>query len=79
MRTTLNIDDGLMRRVRQIAAERNQTLTQVIEEILRQAVSGQRLSQQQFKLNWITVAGRIQPGVDLSDRDALLEVMEDRP
>ena len=78
MRTTLNIDDSLMKRVKQIAAESGKTITEVIEEILRREVSGDRPRRKRFKLNWVTVSGKLRPGVDLSDRDALIELMEGR-
>lgn len=78
MRTTLNIDDALMKRVRSIAAAQGKTITQVIEEALRRELSGQKPEQRAFSLSWVTVSGRLRPGVDLSDRDALYEKMEER-
>jgi hypothetical protein len=78
MRTTFNIDDALMRRVKEIAAETGRTITQVIEEVLRREVVGERPGGKRFRLKWVTVSGRLRPGVDLSDRDSLLERMEGR-
>ena len=76
MRTTLNIDDGLMRKIKDAAKSSGRTMTDVIEQALRKELAGEAPHPTDFDLQWITVSGRIQPGVDLSDRDALIEVME---
>lgn len=78
MRTTLNIDEALMRRVKQRAKETGRTITEVVEQALRKDVSGARPVTGGFTLRWTPVSGRLQPGVDLSDRDTLYEVMERR-
>ena len=80
MRTTLNIDDELMRKVKDRARETNQTITKIIESALRYLFSGHESGskKRRFKLRWITVRGRLLPGVDISDRDSLYERMEDR-
>jgi hypothetical protein len=78
MRTTLNIDDALMERVRRIASETGRTITQVIEDVLRREVAGEKPKRKRFRLKWVTVSGRLQPGVDLADRDSLIERMEGR-
>lgn len=78
MRTTVNIDDTLMRKVKQVASQTGRTITQVIEEALRREVTGERVERKPFTFKWISVSGRLQPGVDLADRDALTELMEGR-
>ena len=78
MRTTININNNLMKRVKLMAAKTGRTITQVIEEALRKEVTGGRPQSKPFRLQWITVSGRLQPGVDLADRDALTELMESR-
>lgn len=80
MRTTLNLDDGLMRETRKKAAAEGRTLTSVIEEALRlllrrPAGAGKG---EGFRLRWVTKAGPAAPGVDVADRDALYERMEGR-
>jgi hypothetical protein len=79
MRTTLNLNDDLIARVRRVAGRTGKTLTEVIEEALREHLSGARTEDQAFELEWVTVSGKLQAGVDLDDRDALLELMEGRP
>lgn len=79
MRTTLNLNDALMRRAKQRAASTGQTLTRLIEEALRQRLAQEEAAAQEpFELHWVTATGELQPGVDLTDRDALYEQMEDR-
>ncbi len=76
MRTTLNIEDELMKRVKKRAAETGSTITEVVEEALRAAVAGQAPSATRFSLSWHPVAGRTRPDIDLADRDSLYEAME---
>ena len=75
MRTTLNIDDELMHRVKKLAAESDKTITEIVQDALRKATVGEMPEKSQFTLNWRTVSGRVRPGVDLADRDSLYEVM----
>jgi hypothetical protein len=77
MRTTIRLDDQLLTETKQLAARTGRTLTAVIEDALRQvlAQSDERRSSRPFKL---TTFGRdgLQPGVDLDDSAALLDLME---
>jgi hypothetical protein len=76
MRTTLNIQDDLMKRVKRRAAETGTTITEVVEKALRAAVAGQAPRRERYTLRWNPVAGRTLPGIDLADRDSLYEAME---
>ena len=79
MRTTLDIQDKLMRLVKKRAVETGQTVTGVVERALRESLMRERGAKaKHFALRWVTVGGRVQPGVDLTDRDALYERMEGR-
>lgn len=80
MRTTLNIDDRIMKQIRQEAARSGRTITQVIENLLRRGMmgGGPRGKKRRFRLEWVKVSGELLPGVDLSDRDVLYEIMEGR-
>ncbi len=79
MRTTLNLDDELMRLVRRRAADTGRTITQLIEAALHDALTPPAQGLPPFKLQWKTVRGRLRPGVDLSDRDSLIDRMEQLP
>ena len=77
MRTTIRINDQLLAEVKQLAARTGQTLTAIIEEALRQMLARQQQMAQRPPVELITVAGNgLQPGVDLDDSAALLELME---
>lgn len=78
MRTTLNIDDRLMKRVKQRAVENESTITEFVEEALRRALMESPRERSGFKLQWITVKGKPSLGVDFTDRDSLYEKMEER-
>jgi hypothetical protein len=78
MRTTIRLDDNLLRAAKRLAVETGRTLTSVIEDALRQSLSRPRASEQPFraKLPVARGGGVLQPGVDLDDSAALLELME---
>jgi hypothetical protein len=79
MKTTLNIDNELLKKTREYALSTGNTLTKVIEEglwnVFRRKESKQK---RKYKLKWQTVKGKISKGVDLSDRDSLYDKMEGR-
>ena len=78
MRTTLNIDDDLMRTVKKHAAETDRTISAIIETALRYLIEQERRTDRPYRLSWKTVHGGLQAGVDLTDRDALVDHMENR-
>lgn len=78
MRTTLEIQDALLRLAKRRAAEEDRTLTGVIEDALRQYLTPPPRSARKFRLELLTMKGRLVPGVDLADRDSLHERMEGR-
>lgn len=80
MRTTLNLDDDLFRRLKQIAAERGVTLRQVVDEALRQAFAARSKgrSRPRVRLPLSRHKGGLLPGVNLADSASLLDRMEGR-
>lgn len=79
MRTTVRIDDRLLREAKQFAARNGRTLTAVIEDALRQLLSrreppGER---RPFRIHPFKGTG-LAPGVDLDDSARLLDRMEGR-
>lgn len=76
MRTTLNLDDGLMTAAKRQAADRGVTLTQIIEDALRAELTRQR-DAPPFRLEFPVVRGGRPPKVDLADRSALYDAMEE--
>jgi Arc/MetJ family transcription regulator len=78
MRTTIDIDDQLLALAKKKAIEQKTSLKKIVEAALRQSLLERPSGKEKFRLNWITMRGRIVPGVDFSDRDALYERMEGR-
>lgn len=77
MRTTIRLSDELLRDAKEHAARTGRTLTAVIEDALREALarSSQPTPRRRFKLPTFAGDG-LQPGVDLDDSAALLDLME---
>jgi hypothetical protein len=80
VRTTLRVDDELLRRAKSYAARRGRSLTSVFEEALRRLLSeAERLDKRERVELPVSVArGGVLPGVDLDDSAALQEVIEGR-
>ncbi len=76
MRTTINIDDGLMIELKRIAAESGRTLTSVIQDALRESLARRRKRNPRPVELPVFHGTGLQPGVDLSRSVALLERME---
>jgi Arc/MetJ family transcription regulator len=69
MKTTLEIDDNLLRQAKQFAHQGNTTLRAVVEEALQRLLEPQASGGgQPFRLRRRTVEGRgLQSGIDESD------------
>ena len=77
MRTTLSLDDNLLKRAKELAARTNQTLTSIVETALSSLLNGRPESVTESKIKLHTFKGRgLQPGVDLDDSASLLDLME---
>lgn len=78
MRTTLNLDDAVMRRARQRAAKTGQTLTQVIEDALRQSMAQEERAADSTPTRLVAArqSGGPRPGVDLDNTADLLDRMD---
>jgi hypothetical protein len=78
MRTTLDLNDDIMRAVKRYAAESGRTVSSLVESALRELLAQVVRKDRPYKLKWVVVRSGAQPGVDLTDRDALLNRMEGR-
>jgi len=77
MRTILNLDDRLMKAVKERAVAEGTTMTRIVEQALWDALERSRQRGEPFELRWVSVGeGGIRPRVDLNDRDSLYERME---
>lgn len=71
------MDDHLYSQIREFAAQRNMTITAVIEDALRLMLANQKVMRERPRVYVTTVDGEgLLPGVDLDDSAALLELME---
>jgi hypothetical protein len=76
MRTTINLDDALLAEAKQVAARTGRSLTAVVEDALRESLRRrQDTARRALELPVFGEAG-VQPGVDLDDGVALLDLME---
>ncbi len=78
MRTTLNLDDRLMREAKKRAAEQGETLTQIFENALRAYLRPLSRRPNKFRFKPLVKRGRAVAGVNWDDRDSLYERMEGR-
>ncbi len=78
MRTTLQLDDELVKAAKKRAAEEGRTLTSIIEAALRLFLRGSSRRTTPFKLRLLMKKGRTLPGINLADRDALYERLDGR-
>ncbi len=77
MRTTIDINDEILREAKRAAANQSTSVRAIIETALRSYL-GQSGHRRSYELNWETEKGRIQPGVQLDDRDSLFDLMDGR-
>jgi hypothetical protein len=80
MRTTVRLDESLLRQVKREAQKRGETLTSMIEQGLHLVLarSRSRSLRTRVKLPVSRATGGTLPGVDLNDSTALLDRMEGR-
>ncbi len=78
MRTTLDLDDGLLKDANKRAIEEGETLTRLIERALRHYLHPAAGRRPRYRLHLLTKQGTRIPGVNVDDRDALYERMEGR-
>lgn len=78
MKTTLNLDDRILRAAKVRAAQTGETLTRLIENALRNHLASATTGRGDFRLQPLVKHGQLVPGVTVDDRDALYEKMEGR-
>ena len=75
MRTTVRLDEALLADAKALAAKTGRSLTQVIEDSLREALArgGERRAPVELP---VVHGGRLRPGVNLDSMSDLLDIME---
>jgi hypothetical protein len=78
MRTTVRLDEGLLKKAKQEARKRGETLTSLMERGLRLAISGshKRARATRVPLPTSKADGGVRPGIDLDDTSALLDDLD---
>lgn len=76
MRTTIRLDEHLLREAKRLAADTGRTLTAVIEDSLRETLARRAHQPERQPVRLPTMPGRLLPGVDLDDSASLLDLME---
>jgi len=80
MRTTISIDEALLRRLKEDAARTGRTLGSLIEDAVRAAYERRSAAQRDLE-PLVTFGGSgLMPGVDITDMRSLRDLMdEDEP
>jgi predicted transcriptional regulator len=77
MRTTVTLDDDLFARAKQEAAASGRTLSQVVEDALRDRLTARPEPEKPFRVKLHTFgSGGVKPGVDISDNAGVRDVMD---
>lgn len=77
MRTTVTIDDELLRRAKREAAATNRTLSQILEDALRDRLARRPAASKRFRLDLVTADGPgLKEGVEISDNAAVRDLMD---
>ena len=80
MRTTIRLDEGLLRQAKAEAARRKETVTALIERGLRLVLagSGKAPRRPRVSLPVSRATGGTRPGIDLNDMSGLLDRLDGR-
>jgi hypothetical protein len=80
MRTTIRLEEGLLRAAKAEAARRGETVTTLIERGLRLVLAGGQPQRRQGRIHLPVsrAKGGLRPGVNLDDTSSLIDVMEGR-
>ena len=76
MKTTLNVNDEILRQAKECAMREGITLTRLVEDSLRIRLMARTKELKPFKLRLLTVEGTRPPTVDIFDREALYDVLD---
>ena len=73
-RTTLVLDDNLLRQMKKKAADEGRSLQAVANELIRRGLATR--PRQSYRLQLQGWKAELQPGIDILDRNSLFEAME---
>jgi hypothetical protein len=78
MKTTLEIDDRLLELAKRYASSQGTTLRAVVEEALRARLAPRPEARARYRFAPPIVRGSSPPQVDVADRNALYDLLDDR-
>ena len=78
MKTTVELPEGLLLEAKRRALETQTTLSAILERALRRELrqAGNRPARRPRRIRWVTSAGGLPPGLDVSDRGNMWEWMQ---
>jgi hypothetical protein len=76
MRTTIRLDEHLLKEAKAAAMASGRTFTQLVEDALRETLARREALKGRAWVELPTFEGKLNPGVNLDDSAALLELME---
>ena len=77
MRTTITLDDELYAEAKRLAGQTGRTVSDFIEEALRELLTRKQILGERLPIKLKTVSGQgLLPGVDLDDLASLLESID---
>ena len=79
MRTTLTIDDGLLAEAKERAARSHRTVSEVVEDAMREAFARRAAGERTRLVDLPTSPGGPRRGVDLDDNAALRDLVNEEP
>ncbi len=78
MRTTLDIDDPILADLKRLQQREGKSLGRLVSDLLAQSLSASKPAAHKApRLQWVSQPMRAR--VDLSDREALLDAMDEAP
>lgn len=73
----MDLEPDVLREAKQLAAQRHTTLSEIVQEALREAAARRRMAPRQpVALTTDGGRGGVRPGVDLDDNAALRDLMD---
>ncbi|MCC6766154.1 MAG: type II toxin-antitoxin system VapB family antitoxin [Deltaproteobacteria bacterium] len=78
MKTTLEIDDRLLERAKRHAAAHRTTLRAVVEDALRARLAARPEATRRYRFAPPIIKGTRPPAVDVADRTALYDLLDER-
>ena len=78
MRTTIKLDDELLKQLKAVALESRRTMNEVVEDACREFIYRRKVvrSRPRVKLTISYGEGGVFPGIDINNSAALLDIMD---